>query len=595
MKKKMFIFLHITLLSLFIVVTASFSKMTETDKEIIRAMENEINRSMGELYLESLERPYYIEYKLVLEEPLVIGATLGSIKDFSNTKRASLYVKVRVGSYIFDNTNFFDFGLSLFGSGDDEERFSGRLIPYEIDYKNLRRELWLATDAAYKQTAEILSKKQAAIKNRIRKDTTHDFLYIKPEKHIFSDNFAKVDSEKYKSLIKELSKTFIDYPEVTVSSVGFEFIPEKTYFLNSEGRQYIKTEHYTGLEIVAFTQSEDGMPLADMFTSINHTPDQLPAKDSLLAASKKVAESLTALKNAPYLEESYSGPILFEDQAAAEMFAMVFAPNLVTQRQPMTENGIQESDRYMAFQSKIGGRVLPEFFDVIAEPNMEKYQNTPLVGVYQLDDEGVLPEKVELVKDGYLKALLSSRTPTKRVRKSNGHNRGGSAMLSVINIKVADDHQRSDNELKNRMLELCKDRELPYGIIVRKILDQNILYTTLFRITGGSYPMIQIQKKIPIIEAYKVYPDGREELIRGAQAYHISTQSFKDIILAGKDKYAMNYLAPAVTSPFLSGGKQYIGATIISPNLLFEDAEIKTFEDDFPKPPLYPSPRAASN
>ena len=323
-------------------------------------------------------------------------------------------------------------------------------------------------------------------------------------------------------------------------------------------------------------------------------PEDLPENDSLLNAAKFVAEGLTNLKNAPYLEESYSGPILFEDQAATEMFAMVFAPNLVTQRQPMTENGIQESDRYMAFQTKIGGRVLPEFFDVWAEPAKEIYEKTPLVGSFELDDEGVIPKKVELVRGGYLKNLLSDRIPTKRVRKTNGHNRGGSSMLSVIEIDADNSHTKTNKELKERMLELCSDRELPYGIVVKKILDQNILFTTLFRITGGSFPMIQIQTKIPVIQAYKVFPDGREELVRGCQAYRFTTQSFKDIILAGKNKYAMNYLAPAVTSPFVSGGKQYIGTSIITPDILFEDGEIRPFEDDFPKPPLYPNPNSAS-
>jgi TldD protein len=590
MKNEMIKKLSVAFIAIFLAVGSVFANMTDLDKEIIRAMEDEISRSMDQLHLESLERPYYIEYKLIIEEPLAIGASLGSIKDLSDTKRARIYVQVRVGDYKFDNTNFFDFGLSLFGSGDDEERFAGRQIPYEIDYTSLRRNLWLATDAAYKQSAEILSKKQAAIKNRIRKDTTHDYLKIDPEKHLYSEDFITINKDEYKKKIKDISRVFADYPEVTVSSVGFEFIPEKTYYLNSEGRQYIRTDHYTGLEIVAFTQAEDGMPLAEMYSAIVKKPQELPSRDSLLSAAKIVAKGLTDLKAAPYQEESYSGPIIFEGQAAAEVFAMVFAPNLVTQRPPMTEGGMQESDRYMAFQTKIGGRVLPEFFDVWAEPELTKFRNTPLVGSFEIDDEGVIPEKVELVRDGYLKNLLSTRTPTKRVRSSNGHNRGGAAMLSVINISADDEHSKSEADLKKRMMELCEDRELPYGIVVKKILDQNILYTSLFRITGGSFPMVQIQTKLPIIQAYKVFPDGREELIRGAQAYRFTTQSFKDIILAGNEKYAMNYLAPAVTSPFVTGGKQYLGTTIITPDLLFEDGEINIFEDDFPKPPLYPAP-----
>lgn len=592
--KIIFYVIIMVLYSFFALNAMNAEELTKQDKEILRAMQDEIDRSMEKLHLESLERPYYIEYTITFAEPIVIGASLGSIKDLTRIPRARLNVEVRVGDYKFDNTNFFDFGLNFFGSGDDEERFSGRPIPLEPDYQSLRRELWLATDAAYKQAAEILSKKEAAIKNRIRRDTTHDFIKLEPEEHYFSEKLKNINVDKYKGLVKELSDVFKDYPQITVSSVGFEYIPEKVYFVNSEGRKYIKSDYYTGLEIVAFTQAEDGMPLADLYTALGKMPADLPNRDSLMKGAISVAKGLTELKKAPYLEESYSGPIIFEDQAAAEMFAIVFAPNLVTQRQPMTENGIQESDRYMAFQTKIGGRVLPEFFDMWAQPDLDSYSGTPLAGYFELDDEGVIPQKVELVKDGYLQNLLSDRTPTKRVRESNGHNRGGSAMLSVINIEADSNHRKSNTKLRERMLELCKARELPYGLVIKKILDQNILFTTLFRITGGSFPMIQIQNKVPIIEAYKVFPDGREELVRGAQAYRFTTQSFKDIILAGQEKYALNYLAPAVTSPFVSGGKQYIGATIITPDILFEDGEIKPYEDDFPKPPLYPNPNSAS-
>lgn len=133
-------------------------------------------------------------------------------------------------------------------------------------------------------------------------------------------------------------------------------------------------------------------------------------------------------------------------------------------------------------------------------------------------------------------------------------------------------------------------RELPYGLVVRKVLDRNIMYTTLMRLTNGEFPIIRNNKKLRTLALYKVYSDGREELIRGGETYGITVQSFKDIILAGKNEYAMNYLAPAVISPFISGGKQYVGASIVTPELLFEDGEIKPLDEDFPKPPLMANP-----
>ncbi len=576
------------LLIIFLLSGAGIAKAMPTD-QIMQAMSDEIDRTMN-LQLKDLQKPYYLEYKLTITKPHALNSTLGSITEATHTKTAELTTQVRVGDYQFDNTNFFDVGLSFFGSSDDEESFKGRQIPLELDYSTLRRELWLASDAAYKQSAELLSKKEAAMKNLMRKDTTRDFIKLPPEKHIDTIAVPELDTAKYKKLCNDVSAVFKKYPDIQVSTIVMEFIPETVYYVNSEGREYIKNDLYTGFEIVAYTQADDGMPLTDMYTALGLLPDDLPSRDSLISAAENVAKRLIEHREADYLPQSYSGPILFEGQAAAEVFAQVFAPNFVTQRRAMTGNGKQDRGPYAAFQTKIGGRVLPEFMSVHAGPLKKEYENTLLAGHFTLDDQGVKPGKVKLVENGYLKNLLSDRTPTRRVRETNGHNRGGSPMLSNIFVTVLDRRSVSNDSLKARMMELCKMRELPYGLVVRKVLDRNIMYTTLMRLTNGEFPIIRNNKKLRTLALYKVYSDGREELIRGGETYGITVQSFKDIILAGKNEYAMNYLAPAVISPFISGGKQYVGASIVTPELLFEDGEIKPLDEDFPKPPLMANP-----
>jgi TldD protein len=213
-----------------------------------------------------------------------------------------------------------------------------------------------------------------------------------------------------------------------------------------------------------------------------------------------------------------------------------------------------------------------------------------LVGSSVFDDDGVDSENVTLVKNGYLKTLLSSRVPTRRVRKSNGHRRGGAPMLCNIFVSADVKHSKSKKELSERMMKLCKDRELPYGLIVRKLTDLNVMYTSLYRISGGNLNIPRGNGKFSPIMVYKVYPDGKEELVRGLQGSGFTVQSFKDIILVSHNEYILNYWAPSVTSPYVSGGDQYINTTIISPDLLFEDGEMRLIEDDFKKPPLIANP-----
>lgn len=578
------------ILVLLLISVISYNTFAQDKESIIKAMKDEINRSLKDLNLKDLKKPYYIEYKLTVREVYSIKSIYGSLVENDHNKNTQLSVGIRVGNYKFDNTNYFDFGLSFFGSGDEEERFKSRSIQNEIDYASLRRELWLATDAAYKQVAETYTKKETTLKNRIINDTTWDFLPVKPEKYSLVKPIPDFNVENFKSLTKDLSGIFNKYPEINTSSVGVEYIPETIYYLNSEGIEYVKTVYYAGLEAVAATQTKDGMPLADYYTVFTINPADMPGSDSLTNGITKIAENLKKLTQAKTLDESYSGPILFTEQASAQLFAQQFAPNLTTQREPLTEQGKQDNDRFTAFQNKIGGRVMPEFLSVIADPFLTKFSNTNLIGKFTLDDEGIVPEKVNLVTNGYLKNLLSTRVPTKRVRKSNGHQRGGAAMYGILELNTDNDHSKSFNELKEKIIKLCKDRELPFGIIVNKLIDQNILFTTLFKLTAGTYPVGQIQSNIPAIEAYKIYQDGKTELIRGCEIRGINAQTFKDIILTGNDKYALNFLASPVVSPFISGGSSYLTSSVITPALLFEDGEVKPIENDFPKPPIISSP-----
>lgn len=560
------------------------------DEQIMRAMRDEIDRSIKHLKIENVELPYFIEYRITDKESYNISAGLGALTNSDCDKSVRLTVFVRVGNYTLDNSNFLDFSSFFFGSDDDEESFVSRTIPLNLDYASLRRELWLSTDAAYKQAVEVYSKKIASMKNKVRKDTTADFSKMNPTKNIEVSVFPKIDIKQYEKLIEELSSIYKDYPDIQTSTVNFEYAPEKVYYCNSEGTEFVKTNISSGLETAAFTQATDGMPLSDFYSAYALNPNDLPKKDSLMKSIKKVADKLSALRNVKTLEESYSGPVLITGQASCEIFTQVFTPQLSAQRDLYTEQGKQSNDRLSMFQNKIGGRVLPEFLSISDKPSLKEFNGTNLFANFKTDDQGVKAEDVDLVKDGYLKALLSSRTPTKRVKTSNGHFRNGAASISNIIMNSDNDHSKTYQELKDKMITLIKDRELPYGIIIKKIMNSNVFVTTFSQLNTAGLFTPRFNKVMPVIEAYKVYPDGREELVRGTEINNLTPQSFKDIIFVGKDKNIVNFFAGASGGLLNYGGSQFQTASAIVPDLLFEDAELKLNEEDLPKLPLYASP-----
>ena len=119
--------------------------------------------------------------------------------------------------------------------------------------------------------------------------------------------------------------------------------------------------------------------------------------------------------------DEYSGPVLVQGQAAAELFSRVFAPRLLAVRRPISDNpqlGMFFSQQSDTFVGRIGSRVLPAFLNVVDNPTLDQYHGVRLVGGYMVDEEGVRAHETRLVEKGTLKTLLASRDPvTGELRK----------------------------------------------------------------------------------------------------------------------------------------------------------------------------------
>lgn len=582
MKKRIFLATLIFLHAVFLIAKIPNS-------EILRAMRDEIRREMDSLQIPTLEKPYFIEYTLTLTKSQNARAYLGKLVDSSTNFSARVDVKVRVGDYSFDNTNFLDFSFIFFGEMNIDGLFQNRPVSIELNYEALRREFWLATDAAYKQATQAYSKKIATLRNRLLKDTIPDFSRANVFKYYDTNySFQDFDFPKMTNNLLNISNIFRDFPNINNSLATFEFIQEISFYVNSEGTEFIKPYLFSGLEFSATTQSDDGMPLHNFFTAYAPLPNQLPDLDSLMRAVKNLCIKLTEIQKAKPLDDSYSGPILFEGQSAGELFAQIFAPNLIAQRSLLSEQGLQNLSRFTAFQTKIGGRVLPEFLSIRSIPLQKNFKNVPLLGYFLVDDEGVPAQNITLIENGYLKTLLSNRTPIKRIRMSNGNSRGDYPLYSNLEVFPNKEHSKSYTEMKNKLIQLCKQRDLPFGIIVRKIMNQNLLSTVFYGLSNIDFKFSGEQSSIIIVEAYKIFPDGKEEIIRGGELKGFTPQSFKDIILCGNEPYVLNILAPTLSTSL--GTRSYFGASIISPSLLFEDGEYKPLEMDFQKPPILKNP-----
>ena len=97
--------------------------------------------------------------------------------------------------------------------------------------------------------------------------------------------------------------------------------------------------------------------------------------------------------------------------------------NVVLPRKPLAEPGRTVNFQPSEFETKLGSRILPEWFDVVDDPTQTAWNGKPLAGYYQFDLEGVPGKPVSLVEKGVLKGFLTTRQPVKGSPGSNGHAR----------------------------------------------------------------------------------------------------------------------------------------------------------------------------
>ena len=147
---------------------------------VMEAMRDELDRSMKELRLGDLERPYFVSYRV--EQVLDVRATasLGGLSGGGETASRRLHVEVRVGDRRLDNTNFVS--MPDFSSMEDMA-FGPASLPLEDNYEELRRAIWLATDRAYKEALDQISKKRAVLQNETIVEEAPDFSVEDPHTH----------------------------------------------------------------------------------------------------------------------------------------------------------------------------------------------------------------------------------------------------------------------------------------------------------------------------------------------------------------------------------------------------------------------------
>jgi TldD protein len=510
---------------------------------LLLAMRAELERSKAQLKMEGVNPPYYIEYRVFDIDQYSAEAAFGSLRGDIRTRFRFLRVVVRIGDYKQD---------SYFGQGEG----TLDIMPVDDDVLALRRQLWLATDRAYKTAAEALSTKQAQLKQLTIDQPVDDFAHADPVQSVGPLVRLEFDPEPFKKMLEDASAVYKSDPDIETSQASLQFQALNRYFVNSEGTVVRSGQNHYEMSVLSTTQAADGMSLARDRAFYVANIKELPSATEFVGRAQKLAASLRDLRAAPLVEEEYRGPVLFSADASTRVFADLIGDNIMGYKPELGKNARTTG----AFAASYKSRVLPDFISVVSDPTISTYAGGSLLGHYEFDDEGVRAQKVSLIEKGMLVNYLMGREPVRDFPASNGHARAqipnGKPQPHNSNLIVTASQPTPKDAMTKKLLDLCRQRDLEYCYRVE---------------TFGA-------KLAPRL-LYKVWTkDGHEELVRGAVFGDLDIRSVRSNLIAADDDV------------YIDNRPLNVPHSVVAPSILFDELEVKRANQNKEKLPEYPAP-----
>jgi TldD protein len=523
--------------------STTLAHVAAKDDALLEALLAELDRTKEHLKMDKVLPPYYIEYRVNDVDDYSAEAAFGALRESQRQHVRVLRVVVRIGDYKLD---------SFYGQGMG----NATILPIDDDSVALRRQIWLLTDQAYKAAADAYAEKLSALKQfTTDPNPVDDFAHAPVATAVGGTVQLKVDQPEWEKTLQQMTNLYREYPEVQSVSAMARFTAVNEYFVNSEGTVVRQGRTSATVTLNGSTQAADGMGLARSPYWTEAQPQDLPGRETLLKETAKMLDTLKALREAPIVEESYRGPVIFAPDAADDVVAALIGVNVLGRKPPLGRPNRTTG----AFATSYKTRVLPKFVSVVDDPTIRQFQGKKVLGGYDVDSEGVKAQTVTMIDAGTLTNYLMTRQPIRDFPASNGHGRAGpgtGAQPSVGALIVKSSEPESEEAIKEKALQMVKEQSEPYAYRVETM-------------GPGNSPRL----------LYRVYAkDGHEELVRGAIFNELDVRALRnDLVAIGND-------------PLVSNRTGGISQTIISPTLLFDELEVKRADTSKEKLPEYPAP-----
>ena len=541
----------IALAALFL-APAEFHGQIARPSPILDAMKAEMARSL-EHFKKLPHAPYFLSYEVMETETAGATGSYGALlSSQAPSSRRELGIDLRVGSYSLDNTHPIRGLLTMAALLPDTR--SNYSIPREDDPEAIRALLWYYTDQKYKRSVEQFISVSTNVKVKAPEtDQSGDFSPTKAETYSEPEPPALVfDRKAWEDRVRKYTEPFKRYGNIYSAHATMAASRQRRWFVSSDGAVVETSSTSYRLAITAFAKASDGMELPRYEVFYSTTPEGLPGDAVVLAKVTQMAKDLMALKTAPVMDP-YVGPAILSPRSAGVIFHEIFGHRIEGQREKREDSG-------QTFRDKVGQSVLPAFLSVYSDPTQYKAGDTELNGSYRFDDEGVRARRVTVVENGTLKNFLMSRLPVDGFPESNGHGRrapGYNVAGRQSNLIVTASQTVTPAELKSRLIAEITRRKLPYGLYFADISGG---FTSTGRTTPNSFDISPVM-------VYRIYPDGREELVRGVDLIGTPLAAFQKILAADNQVGVFNGTCGAESGP--------VPVSAVAPGLLFSEIEVQ--------------------
>ncbi len=526
-------------------------------------MRGEAERGMQEIRCRGYPRPFYISFLARDVQRWELKASFGGLLVDHQQRQRKCHCDVRVGSYRQDQMQ--DGGLL---DSDEKESLSYVDLPFGKSAPSIQHGLWRQAEIRYREAVEALAEKKSSELTYLdRHRQLPSWQRLAGIQDVRWRGLPPVDQPYWRQFVERTSRLICEYPDIKESSVRLEVRDGTTVFVNSEGSLIIQRKPLWNLSCYLWMLPSHGDALSWTLNKFVTDPAEMPTPRRFRQEIRQTIQTLNTLAAAPTLR-SYSGPVLLDPVPAGLLIHEALGHRLEGNRLLCAGEG-------QTFRDSRRKVIAPNFLTIEDDPRLEHYEGKSLVGHYHYDDEGVPAQRASLVSHGKLQGFLTSRAGITRQHASNGHGRnecGLQTMSRMAVTRIVSENGVSDSQLKAQLIEEVKRQGLPYGV--------RILAATGGETTTDAYNFQAFLGEINL--AARVYPDGREELIRGVDFVGTPLNASRLVIAAGS-RYA-------VDNAYCGAESGWIPVSTISPAVLVSHLELQAKADTPYNQPCYPMP-----